>query len=86
MVKKNMKKIDSCCIDCTKHEVISDRDPDDWFCDDDIAVICTSTKNPDRDLESKYLSDRSEFRSITASCRPYNKRKETKVPKWCPKE
>lgn len=28
------------CIDCQKHRVLADRDPDDWFCDDDVKVIC----------------------------------------------
>jgi hypothetical protein len=57
------------CIDCSSHEVIRDPDPDDWFCDDDVAVVCN-------------LSDR---RRITCACRPYNIKKESETPDWCPK-
>lgn len=28
------------CMDCSMHRVQADPDPDDWFCDDDIKVIC----------------------------------------------
>lgn len=30
------------CIDCGYHEIIPDPDPDDWFCDDDVKVVCRS--------------------------------------------
>ncbi len=86
MAKKKTNKIECSCIDCNKHSIISDRDPDDWFCDDDIAVVCSLVKNPSRDLESKYLSDHSKFKSITVGCRPYNVRRKAKIPRWCPKE
>lgn len=34
------------CIDCPFHKVLSDPDPDDWFCDDDVKVVCTkASKN-----------------------------------------
>lgn len=29
------------CIDCKLHQILSDPDPDDWFCDDDVKVVCT---------------------------------------------
>lgn len=29
------------CIDCPFHSVLPDPDPDDWFCDDDVKVVCT---------------------------------------------
>src|SRR4051812_3276113 len=32
------------CIGCKHHEVIADPDPHDWFCDDDVAVVCTLKK------------------------------------------
>lgn len=79
------KEITESCIDCPKHEIINDRDPHDWFCDNDAAIICTLVKNDRRDITSKYLSNHSEFKSITTACRPYNLRKETKIPEWCPK-
>jgi len=28
------------CIDCSEHRVLSDPDLHDWFCDDDVKVIC----------------------------------------------
>jgi hypothetical protein len=28
------------CMDCPHHQVVADPDPTDWFCDDDIAVLC----------------------------------------------
>jgi len=56
------------CIDCPYHEVRADPDPDDWFCDDDVKVICKKANN----------------RKITVACRPYNVRKECEIPDWCP--
>ena len=32
------------CVDCPFHEVQPDPDPDDWFCDDDVKVVCTKAK------------------------------------------
>lgn len=61
------------CLSCEFHEVINDPDPEDWFCDDDTQVI-----------NSKYLSDRNQFKCITKSCRPYNVVKESDTPAWCP--
>ena len=33
------------CIDCEFHRVINDPDPNDSFCSDDMAVVCTKMKN-----------------------------------------
>lgn len=55
------------CIDCPHHEIQKDPDPYDSFCSDDIKVVC---KN-------------SACKEITCACRPYNVRKECKIPKWC---
>lgn len=71
------------CLDCPFHKVINDRDPDDWFNDDDEAVLCTKV-NQKPDLKSKYVADRQEFKPVTTSCRPYQKRKESATPDWCP--
>jgi hypothetical protein len=54
-------------MDCPHHRVERDPDPYDWFCDDDVKVVCTLAQ-----------------RDITVACRPYNKRKESDVPQWCP--
>jgi hypothetical protein len=73
------------CMECPFHEVISDPDPTDWFCDDDVAVVCREMANDKRKEESKYCSDMNQYKCITVSCRPYKTRKETPIPKWCPK-
>lgn len=57
------------CTKCPDHVVLSDPDPNDWFEDDDVKVICKAMKN----------------KSITVGCRPYNIKKECSTPKWCPK-
>lgn len=72
------------CLDCPFSSVIRDPDPHDWFCDDDAAVVCTKTPNPEMNPGSKYLSDQSEHRSVSRSVRPYNLRKESATPSWCP--
>lgn len=75
---------DKCCIDCPHHEVINDPDPDDWFCDDDLAVVCAKTPNPKQNTDSKYRADHSPFRVIMPGIRPYKLRAEALVPSWCP--
>lgn len=72
------------CMDCPSSQVINDRDPDDWFCDDDVAVLCTKALNEKQNISSEYISERQPIRSITRSCRPHHVRKECDVPKWCP--
>lgn len=73
------------CTECDSHLIIKDPDPYDWFCDDDVAVVCKLSPNPKKNEKSEYLSDRSDFRSVASSCRPYNVKKEAIVPSWCPK-
>lgn len=72
------------CIDCEFHRVINDPDPHDSFCRDDVAVICTKIKNDEKDQDSIYASSRQEYAIITCSCRPYNTRKESEKPDFCP--
>lgn len=70
------------CIDCKFHKVIADPDPTDWFCDDDVAIVCLKeTQNIDK--TSKWMSDRQEKRVVSGSLRPYEIKKVT-PPKWCP--
>jgi hypothetical protein len=71
-------------MDCPHARVIHDPDPDDCFCDDDVAVVCVLTSNPKRKSRSRHKADESEFRTITVACRPYNTRKEANTPSWCP--
>jgi hypothetical protein len=70
-------------INCPHHRIISDRDPHDWFCDDDVAVICLLKKQKENP-KSIYQVDRQPFRAVTCACRPYMARKESLIPKWCP--
>lgn len=72
------------CMDCPNHKVIADPDPDDWFCDDDKAVVCSISIHENRDPKSRHLADRSEFRPIQVGIRPHHLRKETEPPVWCP--
>lgn len=47
------------CLDCKAHKIIIDPEPqpDDWFCDDDEAVVCTLTEgNPNYNAASPYRS------------------------------
>lgn len=73
-------KLPKSCVDCKHHDVVNDRDPDDWFNDDDCAVLCKLSPN-----KKKEPGNRWEFRSVTSMCRPYKTREETTpIPKWCP--
>lgn len=71
------------CMDCMLAKVVPDPDPDDWFCDDDVAVECLASGNsPERHVSGSYqMGDPM----VTVGCRPYNTRKETTpIPEWCP--
>ncbi len=72
------------CIDCPYHEVIDDPDSTDWFNYDDVAVVCTKTKNREQKQNSDSVAERQGFRIITQMCRPYQTRAESKTPSWCP--
>lgn len=76
----------ACCLDCPHHVVVvQDPDPDDWFCDDDVAVLCGKTPNT---TGRKFQASKRLFpnRVVTNSCRPYNMRRDSKRPDWCPVE
>ena len=55
------------------HDVIPDPDPDDWFNDDDVAIICHLARNP-------------EWRCVAFGCRPnrHMLAEESAIPTWCP--
>lgn len=58
------------CAICANAKTFPDPDPDDWFCDDDVKVLCMA--HPDR-------------KQITCACRPYMVAKECSyTPSWCP--
>ncbi len=73
------------CVDCPRHAVVPDPDPTDWFCEDDVAVLCGLAENP-KDDPSKSWKYGVVWpnRAVTVSCRPYNVRKECVAPDWCP--
>ncbi|OGN08162.1 MAG: hypothetical protein A3J46_00800 [Candidatus Yanofskybacteria bacterium RIFCSPHIGHO2_02_FULL_41_11] len=83
--RKNKKanKIYTNCIDCPNHRVIADPDPEDWFNDDDVAVVCSLELNRERGKFSG-VAYRNPLRVITSMCRPYNTRAESETPSWCP--
>ena len=83
MTKKTIKV--KSCVSCKSHKIIADPDPSDWFCDDDVALVCTLVKNRNRKSKSRYLADKNEFKSVMVSMRPYMVEKETPIPDWCPK-
>ena len=80
-----LNELITCCLDCEKHKVINDPDPLDSFCYDDLAVICTLKENSEKDVNSKYAADRNMYKPVAVSVRPYNLRKESVSPIWCPK-
>jgi len=58
------------CTECPEHKVLSDPDPYDWFCDDDVKVVCKAKND----------------KVITCGCRPHHTKKECNVPSWCPRK
>ena len=77
------------CVQCPFHERVADPDPDDWFDDDDEALLCIHPNCPVddyTDLQREYYKKRGwieKGRVITSSERPFNINKE-KVPSYCP--
>lgn len=71
------------CEECPHHQIIADTDPHDWFCDDDVAIVCKLTRNENQDKNSQYQSDRSCYKIIQCAMRPYLVKK-IKIPDWCP--
>ena len=74
------------CLRCPNHEVIPDPDPDDWFNDDDVAVVCNLVPNPDMDPKARRYSVRQSRRCVTSSCRPNSQMiaEQSAIPSWCP--
>lgn len=75
----------SSCLECPFHRVIGDPDPDDWFNDDDKAIVCTKKSNQKLNINSRYASDRQMYAVVESSMRPTELKKENvEIPKWCP--
>jgi hypothetical protein len=75
-VKATSREITS-CVDCPHHRIERDPDPHDSFCSDDVKVRCDLS----RVVSSGYYEKEP---YVTVACRPYNTRKETPIPDWCP--
>ena len=60
------------CKQCPACKVLPDPDPYDWFCEDDVKMVCSLKLNEDK-----------EPKTIDVSLRPYQVSK-VKVPNWCP--
>ena len=71
------------CTQCPHVLIVNDRDPNDWFCDDDTAVLCSLTPWEKGDLGPN-AGGTWAYKPVTVSCRPYQIEKETLVPVWCP--
>ena len=78
--------LDGTCLRCPNHEVIPDPDPDDWFNDDDCALVCNLVPNPTQDPKSSRHSGRQRQRCVTSCCRPtrHMLAVESAIPPWCP--
>ena len=72
------------CIECRHHIVVNDPDPNDWFCYDDVAVLCKLSENTKKESYYDKNIGLFEYRPITLSCRPHYIYKEAVVPEWCP--
>lgn len=76
------------CVQCPFHLIIPDPDPDDWFEDDDEALVCT---HPECEVEyteiqKQYYTERGLLkmgRVIESGNRPYQTSKVT-IPCFCP--
>jgi len=81
--KTTAKSLPRCCAQCRQHIVIPDRDPTDWFNDDDCAVVCSCLYNPKPQARARRVADRSRYRVVGSMLRPYEV-KSVPRPAWCP--
>ena len=58
------------CEGCPSCEIRITPDPDDWFCDDDVTVLCKA-------VSGGYV--------MAKQIRPYLVHERCPVPQWCPK-
>lgn len=58
------------CEGCPDCEIRITPDPDDWFCDDDVTVVCKAV---------------SGGHVMAKQIRPYLVHERCPVPRWCPK-
>jgi len=72
------------CLDCPNVVQNLDPDPDDSFNMDDMYSACKKLPNDRLDKRDRYEHGRQEYKIITCCARPYQLRKESEVPKWCP--
>lgn len=60
------------CTRCPNHRVLPDPDPNDWFCDDDVKVVCTVA---DRNITSACRPYRIEHESTVPDWCPLKESK-----------
>lgn len=80
------------CYQCPFCKILPDPDPDDWFCDDDVKMICTHKDRGEHKKEevNQYFFKVAEEnkhlgRYICGGLRPYEV-KGNYVPDWCPEK
>lgn len=72
------------CLECPHHIADYDPDPYDSFNSDDMYCACKLQKNDRLDPKSKYVSDRQPYRVVSSGDRPYQLKKYSTPPHWCP--
>ena len=72
------------CLDCPKSKSGYDPDPYDSFNSDDMYCACTLLPNDRLDTKSNHVSERQPYKVVTCGDRPYQLRKYSSVPEWCP--
>lgn len=75
-----MEKVTPCgCAICVHAQTYPDPDPFDWFCDDDVKVICEAVP---LGVNGEPMGGKNQ---ITGACRPYMVVAECSyIPEWCP--
>jgi len=71
------------CCQCENHIIINDADPKDIETVNDVAVLCKLVENDYILPNSRFPSERSEYRAVTVACSPDNI-KEALPLEWCP--
>jgi len=82
-----MKKVEfeiKSCLECPYHRVIPDPDYDDWFNDDDEAIVCTKLRNDQKGKYSNSCAYNQEYKVVASMLRPHETRKFEYIPDFCP--
>jgi len=76
------------CVQCPFHRVDNDKDPSDWFNDDDEVLMCKKFENTIANSSDGCIDTYNEgtplpFKMIAGSLRPYETPK-VEPPSFCP--